>query len=67
MLWELKVCTDTASSSVSVDLLLIKSAASKAPLEVKAVHVTLAEGVQNAVVPVDVGTVAFVSNLPFAV
>ena len=64
---ELKVKTATASSSVSVDLLLMSNAASNAPLEVKAVHVTFADGVQNAVVPLDEGTVALVSSFPFAV
>ena len=67
MFCELKVCTDTANSVTSVDLLLMMSAASNAPLEVSAVHVTLAEGVQNAVVPEEDGSVAFVIRAPFAV
>ena len=63
---ELNVCTDTASSVVSVDLLLMSNAASNAPLEVSAVHVAFAEGVQNAVVPLEFGSVAFVSRTPLA-
>jgi hypothetical protein len=46
ILCAVNVCEETASSFVPVDLLLITRAQSNEPLEVRAVHVTLAEGVQ---------------------
>lgn len=64
---EPNVWTDTANSVTLVDLLLIISKASNAPLDVSAAHDRDALGVQNAVVPVAAGAVALVIKAPFAV